>query len=165
LIKSRGIKLSPNVKIVFGNNVSGLAAAAEWGKLWPSTKKNIIITCSVYRASQKIWGPDVRALPVERNPVRIISSSGECEEMRPMEGRWTSSSFVATESRLFYDLIDRLKRNQSLDFLGVLGKFSSADDCNRYGIVEDSVCWFPTDNSDEKWFDDILPALKTSLQF
>ena len=49
--------------------------------------------------------------------------------------------------------------------LGVVGKFSSPDDYSKYGIMEGSVCWFPTDDSDDKWFEDMLPALKTSLEF
>lgn len=76
----------------------GLAAATEWGKVWPDSKSNILVTCSVYQASQKvcsnvlnvlsslflqIWGPAVRALPVKRSPVSIISSDdGECDEVR-----------------------------------------------------------------------------------
>jgi len=166
LIKHRGIRLAPNAKIVFGLNVAGLAAAAEWGKVWPEYKNNILVTCSVYRACQKIWGPDVHALPVRRSPVSIVTSDDDgCESMKPMKGKWMDNSFVATESRLLYDLIDLLKKNQPLHILGIVGKFSSPDESQKFGVPLDTVFWLPTDDQDEEWFVTMLPKIKDELKF
>ena len=65
------LRPSSTAKIIFGRNVSwvfltidmqmldfycrGLRAAKVWSEIWPSTKANIIVTCSVFRASQKVF--------------------------------------------------------------------------------------------------------------
>ena len=71
--------------------------------MWPEYKNNILVTCSVYRACQKvcisvnkvlaflslflqIWGPDVHALPVRRSPVSIVTSDDDgCESVSALD--------------------------------------------------------------------------------
>ena len=36
-------------------------------------------------------------------------------QVRAMEGRWTNTSFVATETRLLYDLVSLIKKKQPYD--------------------------------------------------
>ena len=54
MLKCEIAPFSPDAKIVFGNNVSGLVAAKQWGRVWPLMKSNIIVTSSVFRAYQKV---------------------------------------------------------------------------------------------------------------
>ena len=54
LFKSRGTSFYAGVKVVFGQNVSGLSAAMEWVKVWPDMQGDILVTCSVYRLGQKV---------------------------------------------------------------------------------------------------------------
>ena len=41
-------------KLYFNIFFSGLKAAKEFAKVWPMMKNDLIVTCSVYRASQKV---------------------------------------------------------------------------------------------------------------
>jgi len=166
MLKCEIAPFSPDAKIVFGNNVSGLVAAKQWGRVWPLMKSNIIVTSSVFRASQKIYvdHPEIRALPVQRNPVKILYSSDACDEVRAMEGKWTNTSFVATDTRFIYDIISLIKKNAMFESLGVVGRFSSEEDETQFNIPKDSVFWFPTEAGDDyAWFEKMLPALITSL--
>ena len=54
MLKSEIAAFSPVAKIIFGHNVSGLVAAKQWGRVWPLMKSNILVTSSVFRASQKV---------------------------------------------------------------------------------------------------------------
>jgi len=170
MMKAMGISLPSDGSIIFGHNVSGLSAAKQWGKVWPNMKKRILVTCSIFRASQKIYGLDSgnRALPYQRNPVKITYSSDACEEVVAMEGKWTNNSFVATETRLLFDLIKLIHRNDSLDCLGVVGKFITTDESVKYGLPEDSVFWIPTEEDaagNNEWYKKMLPTLRLSSSF
>ena len=97
---------------------------------------SILLLIQIYDSTQY-------ALPVARNPVKIIYSSDECEAVRiilcfidwliiplplcssaimfkfvlqvkAMEGRWSSSSFATTETRLLLDLVNIVKKGESL---------------------------------------------------
>ena len=36
------------------NHLRGMLSANEWGNIWPETRGNIFVTCSVYLASLKV---------------------------------------------------------------------------------------------------------------
>ena len=47
-----------------------MIAGTLWGEIWPETQENILVGCSLYEASKKVFGDKdemSRALPLDRN--------------------------------------------------------------------------------------------------
>ena len=97
--------------------------------------------------------------------------------MTAMEGKWTSTSFMALEMKLLYDLIKLIKNGHPYDWLasirnciirltiisfvslGVLGRFSTKDDSEEYELPTNNIFWLPTDDGNKAWYTVLLPGL------
>ena len=79
----RKVRFSPDAKVIFGWNVSGLVAAEKFASVWPEMKNNCFVTCSVFRASVKAFGlvSESRSLPVSRGNVQLVHSTAECYQV------------------------------------------------------------------------------------
>ena len=59
-------------------------------------------------------GPIRNILPAmaKDSTITLLRQFFSSLQVRAMEGKWTSTSFVATETRLLYDLISLIKKKQ-----------------------------------------------------
>ena len=92
--------------------------------------------------------------------VSLYPQIPDIPQMTAMEGKWTSTSFMALEMKLLYDLIKLIKNGHPYDWLasirnciirltiisfvslGVLGRFSTKDDSEEYEIPKNNIFWF-----------------------
>merc|ERR1719320_1056784 len=110
-------------------------------------KHDILVTCSVFRIGQKIYDEDVVSIPVERNPVKIICSQQDFKELKTVE------------TRLLYDMISFIRKNDGMDCLGIIGRFPTQEDRDNYNIRGDTVSWIWPEYAKSEEYKRMLPSL------
>jgi len=60
-------------------------------------------------------------------------------------------------------VIGLIKKRESFECLGVIGRFSTADDGIDLDIPVDAPWWVPTEGGPSVWFEKMLPTLKEYL--
>jgi len=156
-----------DAKVIFGWNVAGLMAAKVWADVWPAMTANILITCSVFKATVMNFGEESedRSLPIMRCPVKLTSSTTDAERAAGiLEKKWNNNTFSYCESKLMVEVAALLNRSEALDSLQLIGSFLTTDLAAKYNLPADIPWWLPTDTSDEnQWYHDMLPDLKKHL--
>jgi len=156
-LNEKGCSFSPDAHIVFGSNYAGILAAREWGRIWPDSRKQIIVTCSIYQTSVKLCGLNSvdRALPISRSPMKIAFTDKLIKEVKDMEGVWNLDSFPSLEQKATLEVIGCIDK-KSFDSMEIVGKYPSGVEAKRFNISAEKPSWLPTSEEDSEGFVDKL---------
>jgi len=154
-MKEEGCRFSTEAHIVFGWNFGGLIAANEWGKIFPDSRKQILVTSSIFLASYKCYGAEceTRAFPIARSQVKVANTTGEqLKQIQSVEYNWDLDNFPILEQKAMWQVLEPLVKGRNLESIEILGRYPTEAEAKDYNIPLDIPVWLPVKDENIPWF-------------